>query len=81
MIDEARGVTERAAMALHHCCEVAGGSRDIVTNQIDNLIYEVCPDSLKEIPGLLREIAVMYDDMIIYCGVEPAKAWEPNAKG
>lgn len=80
MIDEARVVTERAAAALHHCIEPVGGSRDIITNQISNLVYEICPDAMGEIPGLLREIAVMYDDMMRYCNVEPAvKAWAPDA--
>ena len=82
MIDELRPVTERAAGAIYVFSNIVDGKRSLATGEIENVVYEICPDALAQIAPTLRTVAEMYEEMARYCGVETTVAkWEPGAKG
>jgi len=78
MLDETGKLTQAIVLSTSHAFEVVDGHRDIRTFELKNAVYEICPYHLGQIGAQMRELAILYDDIARYCGVEELKAWEPN---
>jgi hypothetical protein len=79
-LEELKPVTERAGAAIYGSFHIVDGQQNLVTGKITGRVYEICPESIKELAPTLRALAELYEDLARYCGVDAKELWEPNGK-